>query len=151
MKTKSTIIIALVAAAAAGLLHAEPPRPLPAEDQAKLKVQSEILAKISPQAVLFSRAAPMPRENLRFEPQILVENESRLPFAVVPVFPAKPKTPPILQGYVRMSDQAIFLIDTSTGQHVPAAQHPRLMQQQNEKKPIEKLLGPLVPVRTNPA
>lgn len=151
MKTNSTIIIAIVAAAAAGLLHAEPPRPLPAEDQAKLKVRSEILAKVSPQAVSFSRAMPIPRETLRFEPQILVENESRLPFAVVPVFQTKPKTPPILEGYVRMNDQAIFLLDASTGLHIPAAQHPRLVQQQKEKKPIEQLLGPLAPVRTNPA
>lgn len=150
MKTKSKITIALTAATLAGLLQAEPPRPSPAEDQAKQKVQSEIFAKVSPREISFSRAAPMPREILQFEAQTLVDNEARLPFAILPRFSGALKSQPVLQGYVRLSDQAIYLLDSAAGRHVPAAQHPRFAPQQRQQH-IEQHLVPVIPMRVDPA
>ncbi|MCW1923732.1 hypothetical protein OKA05_14290 [Luteolibacter arcticus] len=122
MKTKSSIL-ALVAVTA--LLQAAPPQApaSTAEDLAKRKVATEIYAKVNRMSGSFSRAAPGPSHQLEFQPQMLVKEESRLPFTISPS--RNPKVSPQLQGYVRLSDQQIFLLDAKTGKHHPAYEDPR--------------------------
>lgn len=129
MKTKCILLAnsVLLAAAVAGLLHAAPPEengPLAVEVQARRKVLVQIFQKISPREISFSRAMPVPRDTLEFQPQLLVDAESRLPFSIVSRRLADRTAPPVLQGYIRLSDQEIFLLDPKTGTHKPAAQHP---------------------------
>lgn len=131
MKTKPivrSLIPSLAAAfAMAALSHASPPAaPASPEDQAMRKVNAEILTKVSPPVQPFSRVAPVNRHVLEFQPQLAVEGESRLPFAIKPRPDDKQTSPPaLLEGYVRLSDQEIFLYVAETKAYVPRSQHPR--------------------------
>jgi hypothetical protein len=135
MKTKSKVLTPSLAAvfAAVSLLHASPPAdPVPPLELAKQKVTVEILAKVSPPARPFSRVTSYSRETLEFQPELLVDGEARLPFAIRPrsfgIRPAnegKEVPPATLEGYVRLSDQRIFLYVAETRSHVPASEHPR--------------------------
>jgi len=123
MKMKSSIL-ALVAITT--LLHATPPQAPAAtnsEDLAKRKVATEIYGKVNRVAGRFSRSMSGPSHQLEFQPQMLVQEESRLPFTISRSF--GPKTPAEIQGYVRLSDQAIFVLDPKTGKHRPASEDPR--------------------------
>ena len=121
------------ALAVATLLHAAPPAdPLPPSELAKQKVSVEIFQKVSPPARPFSRVMPVPSHTLEFQPELLVDGEARLPFAIRPrsfgIRPAnegKEVPPATLEGYVRLSDQRIFLYVAETRSHVPASEHPR--------------------------
>lgn len=122
-----TLFPSLAAAlAVATLLHAAPPAgPLPPAELAKQKVSVEIFHKVSPPARPFSRVMPVPSHNLEFQPELLVDGEARLPFTIRPRQTGKEVMPVTLEGYVRLGDQAIYLLDEKTKSHVPAAQHPR--------------------------
>ena len=124
MRTKSSIL-ALVAIAA--LLHAAPPlAPPPSTEQlARDKVTAGIYHKVLEWrgGGRFSRARPTPSHRLEFQPQILVNGEKRLPFTITRW--ADPKATPEWHGYVRLSDQEIFLLNPKTGKHRPANEHPR--------------------------
>ncbi len=142
-KLKTPILFPTFAAAlaVATLLHAAPPaNPLPPAEIAKQKVSVEIFQKVSPPARPFSRVMPVPSHNLEFQPELLVDGEARLPFTIRPRQAGKEVMPVMLEGYVRLGDQAIFLLEHETKSHVPAAQHPRFAP-----KP------PLVVVPTKPA
>ena len=124
MKPKFSLL-ALVAITA--LLHAAPPpasAPSP-EQVAKDKVATEIHAKVTlwRGGSRFSRALPTPSHRLEFQPPMLADGEKRLPFTIIGR--AAPKAPAEWQGYVRLSDQEIFLLDPKTGKHRPAKEHPR--------------------------
>jgi hypothetical protein len=126
MNTKSTGLVAFIlAASVAALLHAAPPQDdpsLPAADRAKRTARIEIFAKVNTvTGGGFSRAGPRSSHSLQFEQELLVDGEKRLPFAISAVGAEKPE----LKGYVRLSDQEIFLLDPKTGKHQPASQHPR--------------------------
>jgi hypothetical protein len=134
MKTKTNVLIpSLAALVAVTLLQASPPAvPVPPLELAKQKVNVEIYAKVSPPSRPFSRVGPVSHDSLEFQPELLVDGEARLPFAIRPrVFVIRPgpevkEVPPAtLEGYVRLSDQEIFLYVAETKQHVPASQHPR--------------------------
>jgi hypothetical protein len=128
MKPKTNILVPSLATAlaVATLLHAAPPAdPLPPVELAKQKVSVEIFNKVSPPARPFSRVMPVPRHTLEFQPQLLVDGETRLPFAIRPRQAGKEVMPVTLEGYVRPGDQAIFLYDAEIKSHVPAARHPR--------------------------
>lgn len=134
MKTKTNILMpSLAAILAVTLLQASPPAvPVPPLELAKQKVTVEIFHKVSPPARPFSRVGPVSHDSLEFQPELLVDGEARLPFAIRPrVFVIRPghevkEAPPAtLEGYVRLSDQEIFLYVAETKQHVPASQHPR--------------------------
>ena len=126
--TSSILVLALITT----LLHAAPPQAEGSpEDQAKRKVSLEIYSKVSTTSGRFSRAMPMPSHQLEFQPQMLVKEESRLPFTIAPV--RNPKISPQLQGYVRLSDQQIFLLDPKTGSYRPATEDPRFAPPQPPK------------------
>lgn len=121
MKTKSSILLLI---AVTTLLHAAPPQPQASpEDQAKRKVATEIYTKVNTYSGRFSRIGPMPSHQLEFQAPTLVNEENRLPFTITPS--RNPKVSPQLQGYVRLSDQEIFLLDPKTGSHRPACEDPR--------------------------
>jgi hypothetical protein len=127
MKTKSIALIPSLAAAlaVATLLHAAPPAdPVPPAELAKHKVSVEIFHKISPPARPFSRVLPVPSHTLEFQPQLLVDGETRLPFAIRPRRTGEEVPPVMLAGYVRLGDQQIFLQVDGTETHVPAERHP---------------------------
>jgi hypothetical protein len=139
MKTTSSIL-ALVAVTA--LLHATPPQ-APAstvEDLAKRKVATEIYAKVNREGSPFSRVDLGPSHRLEFQPQMLVEKEARLPFTIVRSRLRDPKVAPEIQGYVRLSDQAIFLLDQKTGEHRSASEDPRFTPPQQRPQPLVPLL-----------
>ena len=143
MKPKTHILFPsfATALAVATLLHAAPPAdPLPPVELAKQKVSVEIFQKVSPPARPFSRVRPVPGHTLEFQPELLVQGEARLPFAIRRRQTGKEVMPVTLEGYVRLADQAIYLLDEKTKSHVPAAQHPRFAP-----KP------PLIVVPTKPA
>jgi hypothetical protein len=118
MKTKSSIL-ALISVTA--LLHAAPPEiQLSPEDQAKMKVSAEIYTKVNTYSGRFSRIGPLPSHRLEFQAPMLVKEETRLPFTISPG--RNLTVSPQLQGYVRLSDQQIFLLDPKTGQHRPASE-----------------------------
>ena len=121
MKTTSSVL-ALIAVTA--LLHAAPPviRLFP-EDQAKMKVSVEIYSKVNTYSGRFSRVGPIPSHQLEFQPQILAKEELRLPFTITPA--RNPRVSLQLQGYIRLSDQQIFLLDPKTGNYRPACEDPR--------------------------
>lgn len=125
----SPLIASLIAAAAAvSLLHADPggaPQGEAAaspEAAAKQKVSEEIFAKVSSREGWFSRAAPMPRERLEYQTPIILEGETRLPFAIIAL---QDEQHPLWQGYVRLEDQQIFLRDPTTGKFRLASSFPR--------------------------
>lgn len=90
------------------------------------KVNLEIFNKVSPRERPFSRAIAVPRHTLEFQPQQLVGGEARLPFTIRPRSLAAEATPATsLEGYVRLSDQEIFLHVAETKAYVPASEHPR--------------------------
>jgi len=130
MKNKRSAFIPSILAATAvmGLLHAAPPEGAPPSPEvvAKQKVAVEIFAKMNPVTRPFSRVAPVPTHSLEFQPQQLVNGESRLHFVIRPRGVADNKLPaaPAAQGYVRLSDQQIFLLDAKTGDFQPAQNPP---------------------------
>lgn len=92
---------------------------------AKQKVSVEIFQKVSAPARPFSRARAAPSHSLEFQPELLVDGEARLPFKIRPRQRGTEVMPVTLEGYVRLGDQAIFLLDQKTKSHVPASEHPR--------------------------
>ena len=110
--------------AVTALLQAAPTeiRPSP-EDQAKMKVSSEIYSKVNTYGNRFSRMGPAPSHRLEFQAPTLVKEENRLPFTITPG--RNPKVSPQVQGYIRVSDQQIFLLDPKTGNYRPASKDPR--------------------------
>ena len=88
-----------------------------------MKVSAEIFSKVNIYSGRFSRVGPIPSHRLEFQPQMLVKEENRLPFTITPV--RNQKVMPQLQGYIRLSDQQIFLLDLKTGNYRPATEDPR--------------------------
>jgi hypothetical protein len=135
MKTTSSILVLI---AITTLLHAAPPQAAKSpEDLAKQKVATEIYAKVNTHSGRFSRVGPVPSHQLQFQPPMLVKEESRLPFTISPSRTLK--ATPELQGYVRLSDQAVFLLDPATGNYRPASEHPRFAAAQQQKLPLPKI------------
>lgn len=138
MKKTSSILVLI---AAATLLHAAPPQPQASpEDLAKRKVATEIYAKVNKQSSPFSRSDLGPSHQLEFQPQMLVEKEARLPFTIVRSRLRDPKATAEIQGYVRLSDQAVFLLDPQTGQHRPASEDPRFAPPQGGQRQLQPQL-----------
>lgn len=134
MKTKSSVrsAFAVLALAAVALLHADPaPTPVAgAEAEAKQKVFTQIHSKIATVHPSFSRAIATPSHRLDFQPQLLVQGEARLPFTITRVKAEKAK--PEVQGYVRLSDQEIFVLDPATGKHWSSLEDPRFAPPKKE-------------------
>ncbi len=137
MKTTSSIFTLI---AITTLLHAAPPQAATtSEDLAKRKVATEIYAPVSPYSGGLSRAMPKPSHRLEFQPQMLVEKESRLPFTITR-HARMLKPTPELQGYVRLSDQAVFLLDPKTGNYRPAREDRRFAPPpQQQDLPLPKI------------
>ena len=137
MKTTSSIlsIIALTT-----LLHAAPPQAQgSSQDLAKRKVATEIYSKVNSYSGRFSRSGPTPSHRLEFQPETLVKEESRLPFSISPS--RMVTQTPELQGYVRLSDQAVFLLDPKTGNYRPANEDPRFAPPQQQRElPLPKIV-----------
>lgn len=131
MKNKRSAFVPSILAATAvmALLHAAPPEgaPLSPEALAKQKVAIEIFTKMSPVMRPFSRVRPVPTHSLEFQPLQLVNGESRLPFVIAPRGVADKTSP--TQGYVRLSDQQIFLLDSKTGNYQPTPNPPQIAPQ----------------------
>jgi hypothetical protein len=128
MKPKSNLLFPSLATAlaVAALLHAGPPNDaLSPTEIAKQKVRAGIFHKVSPPARPFSRALAVPSHQLEFQPEMLVDGETRLPFTIRPRQRGEEVMPVTLKGYVRLGDQAILLYNAGTKSYVPAAQHPR--------------------------
>jgi hypothetical protein len=139
MKTTSSILAFFAVTA---LLYATPPQTFATtgEDLAKRKVAIEIYAKVNRQSSPFSRADLGPSHLLEFQPQMMVESEARLPFTIIRSRFRGQKVAAEIQGYVRLSDQAIFLLDPKTGQHRPATEDPRFAPPQQQKElPLPKI------------
>ena len=137
MKATSSILTLIAITA---LLHAAPPQApaSTAEDLAKRKVALEIHTKVNTISGRFSRAMPTPSHQLEFQPPMLVKEESRLPFTISRS--RGPKATPELQGYVRLSDQAVFLLDPKTGNYRPAREDPRFAPPpQQQDLPLPKI------------
>ncbi|MEK7951037.1 hypothetical protein [Luteolibacter soli] len=136
MKTTSSIL-ALVAVTT--LLHAAPPQAQPTpEDLAKGKVAVEIYGKVNSMSGRFSRVGPINSHQLEFQAPMFVKEEKRLPFTITPV--RNPKVAVQLQGYIRLSDQEIFLLDQKTGQYLPAREDPRFAPPQQQRElPLPKI------------
>ncbi len=136
MKTKLTTVRVLIqfltaAFAVVTLLHASPPADTPSSEESEMrKVNLEIFNKVSPRERPFSRAIAVPRHTLDFQPQQWVDGEARLPFSIRPRSIAPEAIPAaLLEGYVRLSDQEIFLYVAETKAYVPASAHPRFAPQ----------------------
>jgi len=136
MKTTSSIL-ALIAITT--LLHAAPPQPQASpEALAKQKVATEIYSKVNTYSGRFSRVGPISSHRLEFQAPMFVKEENRLPFVITPA--RNPNVSPQLQGYVRLSDQAIFLLDPKTGQHRLASEDPRFAPPQQQRElPLPKI------------
>ncbi|MGJ8642810.1 MAG: hypothetical protein ACSHX9_05340 [Luteolibacter sp.] len=126
MKKHNQLLVAAFAIAIASIAHSAPPKEAQApEEIAKAKVNTEILEKISPQRPSFSRSMPIHTYETEFQPQILVNGETRLPFSIQKTSIFQNETfPVVVKGYVRLGDQEIYLHDEKTETDVPAAKHP---------------------------
>lgn len=134
MKTTSSILVLLAATA---LLHATPIEiRLSPEDQAKMKVSTEIYSKVNTYSNRFSRVGPIPSHHLEFQAPTLVKEENRIPFTITPG--RNPKVSPQLQGYIRLSDREIFLLDPKTGNYRHASEDPRFAPPPPPKIPQTK-------------
>lgn len=88
---------------------------------ARLVVHRDIIARLQTPRPIFSRVGPtVPSSS--YEPVQFVDNERRLPFTVHTRNGRKFEE---IKGYVRLADQAIFLLDEKTGKHHPASDDPR--------------------------
>ena len=114
----------------AGAAIATETKPGP-DPQARQAVQTQIVARLHRSVPPFSRVMP-PMPEARYHDLILADGEKRLPFEVLE--PRRIRTLPgtapagravMVSGYVRLSDQAIFVFDTKTRKHIPAAKDPR--------------------------
>jgi len=118
----STFAIALASFA----YSATPPEILSPADKAMAKVNADIYLEISPPSQPFSRVMPVERHVLQFQPQILVDGETHLPFVIRKFAPEKDGTLTVqFKGYVRLEDQEIYLHDPKINAYFPASEHPR--------------------------
>jgi len=129
MKKHHQILAATFAIALASIAHSAPPSEAPSpEKMAIAKVNADILSKINPPVRPFSRAKPIYQYRLEFKPQMLVKDETRLPFVILKssfIVDQGANIPAELEGFIRLGDREIYLHDPKTGADVPAAEHPR--------------------------
>ena len=111
----STLIIAAVVAAP------QPQEKVDPIQAAQLAVHHQLVAKLRPTHRPFSRAAPR-GPSAFFRPTMIVKGEERMPFTIGD---ERSKSVKPLTGYVRLSDQKIFLLDAKTGKHQLASKDPR--------------------------
>ena len=132
MKKHQQLLAVIFAIALSSVVQsAAPPENQTPEELAKAKVNTEVLLKISPPHRPFSRVMPIQQHQLLFQPQILVENESRLPFTIQKITLKKEiAMPVVLSGYIVLGSQNIYLRDSEAGAFIPAAEHPLFNQKQ---------------------
>ncbi|BCX47058.1 hypothetical protein HAHE_09660 [Haloferula helveola] len=119
MKTKPKhVALALILAGIATAI--EPDTPTVEHPEARQAVQTRIVARLQSSFPPFSRMAP-PQPSSQFQRPMLVDKEERLPFKVVD---GRGKSI-MLAGYVRLSDQRIFIYDTEKQTYTDAALDPR--------------------------
>lgn len=134
MKTPTLTCLAAVT----GILVAEPvpnqlPEVVPASNPdhlspARLAVGSQIVSRLRPSLPPFSRAMPVPRLPIYREVEV-VSGEKRLPFSV-----ADPgRNPGVVSGYVRLSDNAIFIFRPEKKDHIRSTQDPRFASEKSTK------------------
>ena len=92
------------------------PEPLNA---AQMAVQTTIVSRLQPSYPKFSRAMPMPAIP-SYQVVERVGNEDRLPFTVSIRWPQLS-----VSGYVRISDNAIFIFRPETKDYIPSMLDPR--------------------------
>ena len=122
-----TITAALVAAAPDSQEKQDP------LEAAKRAVEIEIVARVvaaNPQKwsrPSFSRVQMTRKPRATYQAPLLADGEERLPFSL----PLEPhgKNSSILTGYVRLSDQRIFLLDPATKMYRAAQEDPRFAKQ----------------------
>ncbi len=124
MKTSILLCLATIT----GMLAAEPYTRSPNNAQApkadtlagaQAAVQTQIVSRLQPHYPPFSRAMPM----LVLPSYQVVEhvgNEDRLPFTV-----SIPKSATNVSGYVRLTDNAIFIFRPETKDYIPSNLDPR--------------------------
>lgn len=130
MKNKQSIIaLALVLISAA--IATEPAKEANPNPEALQLIQSRIAARLERSFPPFSRVRP-PQPQTQFHPELLVDGEKRLPFEVrepaggrIFLQGADPGPQVLVSGYLRLSDNAIFIFDTKRQQHIPADHDPR--------------------------
>lgn len=100
-----------------------PSQPTKTDPHAKAKaaVLEQVAFKLETRHGRFSRAAPR-SPSPSYSPELLVDGEKRLPFKVADRFSRKSV---LAQGYVRLSDQQIFILDPLTGKHRAVHEDPR--------------------------
>jgi hypothetical protein len=130
MKSRTTLSLAILILA--GLALATEPSATPDNHpEATLAVQTRILPHLERSFPPFSRLAP-PRPKATFSQMVVTNGEKRLPFEVTETrsrLPVPGTEPPrgavLVSGYVRLSDNAVFVLDTATMKHIPAELDPR--------------------------
>ena len=127
---KLAIISALVAAEPLTLKQLEEIDP---SAKARAAVYNEISYPLRPKYAPFSRAIAMPPP-AQFLAVEEVNQEKRLPFLI-----NAGRDHAEIKGYVRLSDNAIFLYRPETKDYVPSSQDPRLKR---EPEPIIKVQRP---------
>jgi len=140
MKSKHTCLaLALILVGAA--IGTEPEsKPAPPAD-ARLVVQTQIVARLRSSFPPFSRVAP-PQPEALYHDLILADGEQRLPFEVREPRALRTSLEPgpsiLVSGYVRLSDKAVFIFDPKTQKHIPATLDPRFAppgEKANSEKP----------------
>ena len=123
---KTTILLCL--AIVTGVLAAEPYTQVPNNAPvpkvgtlagAQAAVQTTIVSRLQPHYPPFSRALPMPVLP-SYQVVERLGNEERLPFTV-----SVPKSATNVSGYVRLSDNAIFIFRPETKDYIPSNLDPR--------------------------
>ena len=127
---KTSILALLTIITAAALATPDPESKPDPVDAAKLAVQTQIVARLHPEFPgagkypRFSRAGTPEYPSPKYEAPLLVDGEKRLPFTFK-TFQFPKGTTVNLTGYVRLSDQQIFLLDPSTKMYRVAHKDPR--------------------------
>lgn len=124
MKTQTLYCLAVLTSVLAAEPYTQVPNNAPAPKVgtlagAQAAVQSQIVSRLQPHYPPFSRALPMPAV-AGYQIVQRVENEERLPFTV-----SISRSLLSVSGYVRLSDNAIFIFRPETKDYISSVQDPR--------------------------
>ena len=155
---KPTLPPALAALTAIALLAAaarseDPPSapPLPSHSrtsEAKAMVRQSIVAPLTSPRRHFSRAPFRSDLDLEFRPMWVKNGEARLPFHVFRQH--RHGVTPVIRGYVRLDDLALFVLHPDLGRHVTPAKHPSLQGQEPTQNPSKPATEPSTVPATEP-
>ncbi|MEM1085587.1 MAG: hypothetical protein AAGI48_15860 [Verrucomicrobiota bacterium] len=113
------------------------------ERRVRALLQLEVVARVDSQMIRFSRAAPSRsrRHELELDPRQFVGTEARWPFRVLTrSVNAEGKPTVKFEGYLRISDDEVFVKDQFSKRYVTVSEHPflKLVGRQLPPKPHEE-------------